>query len=204
MIQSEVLEVTKRAETGKKATKKLRKEEKIPCNMYGGGSNIELYCNYSDVRKFIYTPSFHVVKLKFEEEEHETIIREVQFHPVTDRILHIDFLELLDDKKVTVEIPLKTVGRSKGEKEGGKVNMKLRKLKIKAYPKYLATHFDVNIEHLGLGKSIKVAELEYENVEILTLSTVAIVSVEVPRALKGAAKGEEAAEGEKETEAATV
>ena len=140
----------------------------MPCNLYGGEENLSCYAPYNSFLKLVYTPEFQIVELNIEGKKFRVIIQEIQFHPVTDKIIHIDFLELTGGSKLTAEIPIKLVGHAVGEAEGGKVQQRLRKLKIKCLPKKLVEHIEVNVEHLELGKSVKVRELNLEEMEILT------------------------------------
>ncbi len=196
-----VLEATKRTESGKKDSKRLRKEGQIPCNLYGADENIGFYAPYNSFLKLVYTADFQIVELNIEGREAKAIIQEIQFHPVTDKILHIDFLELTGGSKVIAEIPINLIGRAIGEQEGGKVQQRLRKLKIKCLPKKLVEHIEVSVEHLALGKSVKVSELDLEEMEILTPAGTPMASVHIPRAAKSAlAAEEEAAEGEEGVE----
>ncbi len=157
----------KRKETGKKATRQLRKEGYVPCVMYGGNGNIHFTAEEKAFKKLVYTPKAFLVDLFIDGEEHKAVMQEISFHPVTDRILHIDFMEIFDDKKVSINIPVHIVGDSVGIKAGGKLALKRRTLRVRALPKDLPDYLEVDITELNIGQSLKVRDLHYDNLEIL-------------------------------------
>ncbi|MGD1842075.1 MAG: 50S ribosomal protein L25/general stress protein Ctc [Thermonemataceae bacterium] len=187
----------KRANLGKSESKRLRREGHVPGVLYGGKEQVAFYTPMILFRNLIYTPEPAFVKLNIEGDEYDCILQDFQEHPVSETLLHVDFLLLRDDRKITMDIPVKTEGKALGSQKGGKVIMRLRKLKIKSLPKHMPEAITVNVEPLDLGKSIKVKEVEPDNYEILNALGNPIVTVEVPRALRG--KGEEE-EGEEATE----
>jgi len=187
------LEGTKRAELGKKATKAVRKAGNVPCIIYGGSETVAFEANKKSFTPIVYTPNFYIVEIAVDGANHKCILKDIQFHPVTDEIQHVDFLELSDDKKVIVDLPLVFEGLSAGVREGGKQLAQMRKLRVKAFPKDLIPELKVDVTNLELGRSIKVQEVSYPNLEILNSMSNPMVSVEIPRALKSA---EAAAEGE--------
>jgi len=199
-MNSFALEGQARDTIGGKATKALRREGKIPCVLYGVDENLHFFVTPKDVKKLVYTPNFHKVELSVNGGTHEAILKDMQFDPVSERLNHIDFLALHSDRKVTVDIPIEFVGLPEGVKEGGKLIQKLRRLKIKALPKDLIDKVEVDVTHVELGKSVKVNEVELENVEILTSLGIPMASVEIPRALRSEQSAEEegvaGAEGE--------
>ena len=191
----------KRAAVGKKATKALRKEGLVPCNIYGEKRNEKglpeaeaFYVPFTELRKVIYTPHVYVVKLNIEGSERVAIIKELQFHPVTDALLHIDFYEVNETKPITVGIPVKLNGLAEGVKAGGKLNLAIRKLDVTAPYKQIPEVLDVDVTALQLGKSIKVAELQFEGLEIATPKEVIVCSVKATRASRSAAAAAETAE----------
>ena len=199
----ETLEIIgfKRANLGKSEAKKLREQGNVPCVLYGGEEQIHFYTPMILFRELVYTPSVYFVNMDIEGQEYRCVLQDIQFHPVSDTILHADFL-LLDDKKpIKMEVPVHFVGQAPGLQQGGKLIRKNRRLWVKALPPHMPSYIDVPIDTLELGKSIKVGELEIENYEFITSPRVTIASVQVPRALKaavaeGAEEDEELEEGE--------
>ncbi len=187
-----------REATGKKDSKRLRKEERVPCVLYGGEQNVHFSVLVKDLRDLVYTPNVYLVDLSIDGNTHKAIVKDIQFHAVTDEILHMDFLEIFEDKAVEISIPVTLKGLAVGVKAGGKLQTLNRKLKVKALPKYLPDTLDVDVTKLQLGKSIKVGDVSFENVDILNSSNTVIASVKLTRAAKGMASGveEEAEEAE--------
>jgi large subunit ribosomal protein L25 len=180
------LEGTLRKELGKKSSKDLRRNGFVPCNLYGGKTNVNFYAPYNSFLKLVYNPDFFKVNVIVDGKTYETLIKEIQFNPVTDRISHVDFLELTPGKKVIAEVPLNLVGQSEGVKAGGKLIQKMRKLKIKATPENLKDAIEVNIETLGLGKSIYVRDVKEEGLEIINSPEIPVASIEITRSLRSA------------------
>ncbi|MCL4144114.1 UNVERIFIED_CONTAM: hypothetical protein GTU68_026171, partial [Idotea baltica] len=145
---------TTRTELGQKASAKTRKEGLVPCELYGGGTNVHFTLPFNEIKKIIYTPDFYFADITVDGSSHKCIIKDMQFHPITDALVHADFLALSEDRKVTVELPLKLVGSSKGALAGGKVMTLLRKIKVKGFPQDLIDCIEVDITELELGKSI--------------------------------------------------
>lgn len=193
------LKGTLRTDAGKKASAALRAEGFVPCNLYGGKESLNFFSEYNNFNKLIYTPDFFSVNIEIDGKTYNAIIREVQFHPVTDRITHIDFLELVPNKTVIVDIPVELTGLAKGVKNGGKLVLKTRKIRVKATPENLVDVIKVDVTSLGLGKSVKVKEVKAEGFEIMTSLSVPVASVIVPRAMRSA---ESLAEEEEEEAAA--
>ncbi len=175
----------KRANLGKKSSKDLRLEAHVPCVLYGGEQQVHFYSPMILFRDLLYTPDAYLVKLNVEGELFQCILQEVQFHPVNEMILHVDFLEVKDEKPIKVEIPVSYVGNSPGVQIGGKLVPKLTKLKVKALAKDVPEVIQVDISTLELGKTVKVKDIKIGNYEILNSLSTPVVSVEVPRALKG-------------------
>lgn len=183
-MKSLTLEGTERTDKGTTLANRMRRAGSVPCVIYGGGETVHFSAPYNAFTKIIYNPDFFTVKITVGGKEYNTLVKDVQFHPVTDKITHIDFLELNDSKKVTAEIPVKLHGQAAGVKAGGVLDQKMRKLKIKALPKDLIEHLDINVETLELGKSIKVSDVNIANVEILNQPYLPIVATYVPRAVE--------------------
>ncbi|GAA4440527.1 50S ribosomal protein L25/general stress protein Ctc [Pontibacter saemangeumensis] len=176
----------KRANLGKQQTKELRNESNVPGVLYGNGEQVHFYSPVILFRDLIYSPEVYEVDLNIEGTHYRAILQDAQYHPVNEMLLHVDFLQLQDDKPVKMDIPVKFVGTSPGVIAGGKLSVKLRALKIKALPANLPDYVEVDISDLELGKSIKVAKVKAQNFEILTNPNAPIATVTVPRALKSA------------------
>ena len=183
-----------RSDLGKKASKSLRKEGLIPCNMYGIATNDGKPAAFSftvpmtELRKLIYTPHIYLVNLTIDGKLHTAILKEIQFHPVTDAVLHVDFLEVNEEKPITVGLPVKLVGLAQGIRDGGRMSLSLRKLNVKAPYKSLPEHLDVDATALTIGKSIKVGQLSYEGLELVTGKDVVVCSIKMTRAASMAAQ----------------
>ncbi len=188
-----------RTKIGKKETKAVRAAKEVPCVIYGGNEVVHFSAKVKEFKKLIYTPDFKVAEINVDSKKYKCFIKSTQFHPVTDDLLHIDFMELLDDRKMIVEIPVRFKGTSPGVKEGGALNQKVRRVKIKTTADKLVDELFVDISELKLGFSVRVRDIELpEGIEIMNASGIPVASVEVPRALRSAAaaaEGEEGAEG---------
>ncbi|MHB8207767.1 50S ribosomal protein L25/general stress protein Ctc [Mucilaginibacter sp.] len=184
-----------RENVGKRDAKEQRYQGLVPAVLYGGTTQTHFSVSAADLRAVVYTPVVHFIDLQIAGVTSQAIIKDLQFHPLTEQIIHVDFL-LLDDKKpVTIEIPIKLTGSSSGVKAGGKLVQKLRKLRIKALPKDHLDAIEVSIEGLEVGKSVKVAEISLPNLTITNAKEDTIVSVTTSRALRQAEQ--EAAQGKK-------
>ncbi len=175
----------KRANLGKTESKRLRAEGYVPSVLYGGDEQIHFYAPVILFRDIVYTDEAHFVELNIEGHKTRAILQDVQFHPVSESILHADFLELHVGKYIKMSIPVHTEGVAPGVKSGGKLIKKVRFLSIKSLPKNMPEHINVDVSKLGLGKTIKVGELTAGDYEILNSPLVSIVGVEIPRAMKG-------------------
>lgn len=178
-----------RSDLGKKSSKALRTEEKVPCVIYGGTENIHFSVIAKDLSKLLYTPEVYMVKVNLGGKSCEVVLREIQLHPVTDKVLHIDFYQIFEDKPVIMEIPVKTEGFAEGVKAGGKLALVTRKLKVKALPKNLPGELMLNVETLGLGKAIKVKDLSFEGFEVMNAKDVVVVQIKLTRAARAAQQG---------------
>ena len=165
----------KRNETGKKASKLLRKEGLIPCNLYGEAKDengqpqaLSFVVSMKELRKIVYTPHIYVINLIIDGESHTAIMKELQFHPVTDALLHVDFYEINDQKPITIGIPVKLTGLAQGVRDGGRMNLSVRKLNVTAKYQDIPEHLDIDVTNLTIGKSIKVGELSFEGLELDT------------------------------------
>ncbi|WP_298648381.1 50S ribosomal protein L25/general stress protein Ctc [uncultured Proteiniphilum sp.] len=178
-----------RDDFGKKAARAYRGEGLIPCVVYGGHGeeNVNFVVKQSEVRKLIYTPEVFLVNLDFGKKKLQAIVKEMQFHPVKDAILHIDFLYVFENAPVVIEIPVRLEGLAEGVRAGGKLSLDIRKLKVKALPAKLPEELVVNVEKLELGKSIQVGQLNFEDIEILNAKNAVVCRVQLTRAARGAA-----------------
>jgi large subunit ribosomal protein L25 len=183
-----------RKDTGKKATRELRKEGLVPCNIYGEKKDanglpeaVAFSVPFTELRKVVYTPHVYVVNINIEGTNHVAIMKELQFHPVSDALLHIDFFEINETKAITVGIPVKLNGLAEGVKAGGKLNLAVRKLNVTAPYKNIPEQLDIDVTALELGKSIKVGELSFEGLELATPKEVVVCSVKATRASRSAA-----------------
>ena len=184
----------KRTDLGKKASKLARKEGLIPCNIYGekkdeNGAPVAMscVCPMSELRKVVYTPHIYVVNLNIDGEEHKAVMKELQFHPVTDALLHVDFYEVNEEKPITIGIPVKLNGLAQGVRDGGRINLSIRKINVTAPYKAIPEHLDIDVTNLQLGKSIKVGELSFEGLTLATPAEVVVCSVKATRASRSAA-----------------
>ena len=192
-----------RANLGKKNSKKLREEGNVPCVVYGGNEQIHFHSPMILFRDLVYTPGANFVKLNIEGIEKDAILQEIQFHPVSEVILHADFLELQENKKIRMDIPVKIIGDSPGVQQGGKILIRIRKLSLMAYPKNMPSFVEVDISELQLGKSVSVETLLNDQYEILNSPLVSVVSVNVPRVkIEVEEEDEEGEEGEEVVEGA--
>lgn len=193
----------KRANLGKSEAKRLREEGMVPAVVYGGDHQVHFSSPMILFRDLVYTDEAHFVNLNIEGETFEAILQDIQFHPVSEIIMHADFLQLFRGTPIKMDIPVRPVGTPPGIQQGGKLIKKLRFLTIKALPKDMPEYIEVDVSKLSLGKSVKVGELPTENFEILNSPLVTIMGIEVPRALRGkSVDEEEGEEGEGEEGAA--
>jgi large subunit ribosomal protein L25 len=176
-----------RSELGKKGAKGIRRNELTPCNLYGNGGNINFTVVTKELKDVLYTPNAYIIDLNIDGKHETAVLREVQFHPVTDDVLHIDFFRITEDKPVVIEVPVKLNGTSEGVKQGGKLQLATRKLKVSALAKDLPDSLDIDITSLGLGKTIMVGELEFANLTILNPKSTVVCAVKMTRAARGAA-----------------
>ena len=207
-----------RTDLGKKAAKTLRAEGKIPVVLNGGepfelpyngtireGQKIveiengrgilttDLIVSNDDVRKLIYTPDIFAIELDIKGEKKTAVLREVQFHPVKDNILHIDLLEVNDKKPVVMSVPVKVEGHAEGVKAGGKLTLSMKKLKVKAIYSEIPERLVINVDNLGLGKTLQVGDLHFEGLELVSPKEAVVCAVQLTRAARGAAAAAAAA-----------
>jgi ribosomal protein L25, ctc-form len=206
------LSAAPRVELGKKATKALRAEGKIPVVLNGGevielpykgtlkdGEKIveigngkglittDLTVTNDAVRKLIYTPDIYAIELDINGEKRMAVLKDIQFHPVKDNILHLDLLEVNDKKPVTIEVPVKLDGHAEGVKAGGKLTLSMKKLRVKAVYTNIPERLVINVDNLGLGKSLAVGDLHFEGLELVNAKNAVVCAVQLTRAARGAA-----------------
>ena len=189
----------KRTDVGKKATKLLRKEGYVPCNLYGESTEdgkpvaMSIAILAKDLRKAVYTPHVYVVNLDIEGELHTAVMKELQFHPTTDALLHIDFYEINETKPITIGIPVKLNGLAQGVRDGRRLNLTVRKINVTAPYKNIPETLDIDVTALTIGKSIKVGELKFEGLEMATSKEVVVCSIKATRKSNAAAQATEEA-----------
>lgn len=176
------LKAVKRADFGKKAAKAFRREGLIPCVIYGGSEEIAFTVDAKEVKPLIYTPNSYIVELNIDGKVEKAVMREVQFHPVREQILHIDFYRVQEGKPVAISIPVRLSGTAEGVKIGGKLALSARKLMVKAMVDQLPDEIVVDVTPLQVGQTIFVGDLKQENVTFVTPATTAVCAVRVTRA----------------------
>ena len=185
---------TARTETGKKAAREIRKAGAVPCNLYGeakGENGLPVAKSFTvtqdELRKLVYTPDIYSVNLTIDGQECKAIMKELQFHPVTDQLLHVDFYEITETKPIIMEVPIKLNGLAEGVKAGGKLAASVRNLKVRAVYTAIPEKLNIDVTHLTLGKTIKVSELSFEGLELVTNPSVVVCQVKMTRSAKSAA-----------------
>ena len=183
-MKSITIEGQLRTESGKKDTRQLRSQKMVPGVIYGGSNEINFSAPATAFKDIVYTPEFMLAEISIDGKTYRCVLKDIQFDKVTDALIHLDFLELVDDKKVIVTLPLKFVGTPAGVKAGGKLMTKMKSLKVKAFPKYLKEQIDVDINGLELNANIRVEDVKLENMEVLNSPRIPIASVSMTRQLK--------------------
>jgi len=173
-----------RTELGKQATRQLRSEEKVPGVIYGGAKEVNFSAPATSFKSLVYTPDFQLAEIKVEGTSYRCILKDLQFDKVSDSLIHADFLELVEDKKVIATIPIKFTGAAKGVKDGGKLITKMKVLKIKTLPKYLRENIEVDLTELELNGNVRVEDVKADNYEILNSPRIPIASIVLTRQLK--------------------
>jgi large subunit ribosomal protein L25 len=175
----------KRANLGKSEAMELRSQGYVPSVLYGGAEQVHFYAPAMLFRRLLFTPDIFNVTLNIEGTLYNAVLQDKQFHPVNDSLIHADFLQIIDGKEIKVDVPVKLTGTSTGVMKGGKMNQKLRKLRVQGLAENIPDFVNVDVTELDLGKSVKVGAVNAENFVILTASSNPIASVEIPRALRG-------------------
>jgi len=185
-MKSFAISGSRRENVGKRDAKELRYEGKVPAVLYGGDNQIHFAVSAADLKGLVYTPDVHFVDIDVEGAKAQAVLQDIQFHPLTEQILHVDFLRVNDSKPFVMEIPVKLTGTSPGVKMGGKLIQKLRKLRVKAFPKDMPQYVEVGMDVLELGKSVRVGDLSFDKFQVINNADDTIVSVVMSRALKQA------------------
>ena len=180
------IKAASRAEYGKKATKAARRQGLIPCVIYGGGENVSFTVEEKAVKPLIYTPNSYIVELEIDGKKELAVLRDVQYHPIREQILHIDFYRVQEGKPVAIAIPVRLTGNAAGVKIGSKLAQSARKLTVKALEENLPDEIVVDVTPLNVGQTIFVGDLQFENLQFVTPATTAVCAVRVTRATRAA------------------
>lgn len=175
-----------RATTGKKDSKNLRNQALVPCVLYGGSENVHFHLPFSEFRHVVYTPEVFLVNLDIDGKPYQAVMQDAQWHPVEEKLLHADFLQVDENKPIKVSLPVTIKGTAKGIKAGGKLKVNLRKLKVKGIATKLPESIDVEVTQLGLGQSIKVGDLKTDGLMLLNNKSDVVATVTVTRAARAA------------------
>lgn len=174
-----------RANLGRAESQAIRAEGNVPCVLYGGDSQVHFYAPAILFRQLLYTPNVFEVLLNIEGTEYRAVLQEAQFHPVSDVLLHVDFLEVMPGKPVKLAVPVRLVGTAPGVQKGGKLVTRVRKLRVKGTIENIPEFIDVDVTGLDLGKSVRVGQIPVSNIEMLEQASNPVASIEIPRALRG-------------------
>lgn len=185
-MKSVKIEGKKRSELGKKATRQIRSEGNVPAVIYGGSETIHFSAPLMAFRPLVYTPEFQIAEISVDGNTYRTIMKDLQFDVLTDELSHVDLLELVEDRKVVATLPLNFTGQSQGVKDGGRLELKIKSLNVRTFPKYLKESIEVKIDNLQLHGNIRVQDVVAENMEILNSPRIPIASVVTTRALRQA------------------
>lgn len=200
-MKSILIKGQERESVGKSATKALRNAGMVPCVLYGGGEPVHFSAEEKAFKNLVYTPNAHTVEVDLGKKKFNAILQDIQFHPISDKILHIDFYELNDAKEITLEVPVKVVGNSKGVMAGGVLRLNQRKLKVKALPKNLPDFVEADITELEMGNKLYVTKLVSDNYTLMHPDNTVVAQVRISRAAmkaaQEAAKAEKGAKGKK-------
>ncbi len=170
-----------RANVGKVDAKAVRAIGHVPCVIYGAGEQIHFSADIRHFKNIIFTPETNLVNVEVDGKTYKTVLQEAQYHKINDRLIHADFLQVTEDKPVTVQLPVKTIGTSEGVKAGGKLTIKLRKLKVRGLIAKLPEYIELNIEKLAIGKSISAGDIQIDGLTLLHPKNISVVSVDTTR-----------------------
>jgi len=196
-MKSITIQGTKRESVGKKSTKALRDAELVPCVVYGGTETLNFSTPEKSFKRLVYTPEAHMVSIEVDGKTIPAVLQDIQFHPITDRILHVDFYQLSEDKPVIMEVPVRITGRAKGVVRGGAMRQSFRKLKLKAIPANLPDEVVIDVTKLNIGNKIYVGDIKNESYTFMHPDNAVIVAVKMSRnAMKGGVSDDDDEESE--------
>jgi large subunit ribosomal protein L25 len=184
-VKGTVRTIAARSSEKSRALKEIRRNDGVPCVIYGGKQNIHFTVINEFLRNLVYTPDIYIVNLVIDGQQLTAILKEIQYHPVTDKILHVDFLEVNATKPIIIEVPVQLEGLAEGVKSGGKLTLQMRKLKVKALYKNIPEKLIIDVTNLDLGKTIKIGELSFDGLELLNAKDNVVCAVKLTRAAKG-------------------
>ena len=185
-LEGKTREVAATSADRKRALKAMRKNEEIPAVLYGGEEVVHFTVTKDSIRNLVYSPEIFAVELTIDGKKTMAVVKDIQFQPVTDGILHIDFLEVSEQKPIAMEVPVVLEGHAEGVKAGGKLTLQMRKLRVKAVYTQIPEKLFINVDHLGLGKTIQVGALHFEGLELLNAKNAVVCAVQLTRAARGA------------------
>ena len=190
-----------RESVGKTNSKNLRKQDQVPCVLYGNGENVHFHTHENSFKEIVYTPNAYLVKLDIDGKAYDAVLRDIQYHPVNDKIIHADFYQVHEKEPVWMRMPVILTGNAIGVLNGGRLVQKMRKVKVKGLASQLPDEIKIDITELAIGKSIKIADLQFEGIEFMEPANAVVVLIKTARAAVLAAEeeseeGEEGAEGE--------
>lgn len=185
-LEGKSREIAERSADQKRSLKAMRKNNEIPAVLYGGENVIHFTVAANAVRNLVYTPEIYVVELTIDGVKRMAIMKELQFHPVSDALLHLDFLEVFPEKPIVMEVPVVLEGHAEGVKAGGKLQLQMRKLKVKAVYSEIPEKLVINVDNLGLGKTMQVGDIHFEGLEIMNAKNAVVCAVQLTRAARGA------------------
>jgi large subunit ribosomal protein L25 len=188
-MKSVTLSGSLRANVGKVDAKELRAKGHVPCVIYGGTEQIHFHADERAFKPVIFTPNAHIVEINLDGKVYKTVLQEAQYHRINDKLIHADFLQIVDGKPVTANIPVVLVGQSEGVKKGGKLVLKLRKLKARGLANVLPDAIELNVDKLDIGNSIAVGDINIDGVTLLNAKNVSVVAVQTTRAVAAEAPG---------------
>lgn len=185
---------TARTDLGKKASREIRRNGNIPCVIYGEKKDangmpeaVHFTVSEKEINKIVYTPHIYLIDINIDGTDHKAVIKEIQFHPVKDTVLHVDFYEVNAEKPIVMAVPIAPKGLAEGVRAGGRLNAMVRKLKVRAPYAAIPEKLEIDVTNLGLGKSIKAGSLHFESLELVTPKEVVVLTVKMTRAARGAA-----------------
>ncbi len=183
-MKSITIEGQLRTESGKKATRQLRSQQLVPAVIYGGQKEVSFSAPAASFKSIVYTSEFKLAEIKVEGKSYRCILKDLQFDKVSDALIHVDFLELVEDKKVIATLPLKFTGTPAGVKAGGKLVLKIKNVKVKTLPKYLRENIEMDLTALELNENIRIQDIKADNMEIMNSPRIPVASVTMTRQLK--------------------